>query len=100
VKIVRFHHTPKPPNQGVFGDGGKVPLSNLVNVSHYLRESVSLDAGLELGRGLFASLEVALFEAAVDANSQIVRDLTEEREAITKCKDQSTVRVDLHHWRC
>jgi len=48
-----------------------------------LGESISLDSGLLLGRGLLAPLKVALLETPVDANGQVVRDLKEKYDIIT-----------------
>jgi len=54
--------------------GNKYPF-HLLRISS-LGESVSLDPGLQLGRGLGAPLEVAFLEAPVDTDGQVVRDVT------------------------
>lgn len=40
-----------------------------------LRESVAVDTGLLLGRGLITPLEVTLLKTPINADSQVVRDL-------------------------
>jgi len=47
-----------------------------------LGESVSLNSGLQLGRGLLAPLKVALLETPVDTDGEVVRDLKEKYDVI------------------
>jgi len=47
-----------------------------------LRESISLNSGLQLGRGLLAPLKVALLETPVDTNGEVVRDLKDKYDVI------------------
>jgi hypothetical protein len=46
-------------------------------------ESVSIHPGLQLVRGLWAPLEVALLETPVDTDGKVVRDLKEKYAVIT-----------------
>jgi hypothetical protein len=50
-------------------------------ISSVLGESVSIHTGLQLVRGLWAPLEVALLEAPVNTDGKVVRDL--KRYAVT-----------------
>jgi len=64
-----------PPDHSVevFRGGGEKHLSRLKGVSSS-GESVSFDSGLQLERGLITPLEVALLEAPVNTDGQVVRD--------------------------
>ena len=62
--------------KNIFGDeGGKPSFSPCLSVTSSIGESVSVTPGLLLFRGLLAPLDVALLEATVDTDRQIVRDL-------------------------
>ena len=74
VKIVRVYRNLKSPGKSDFRDGGKRHHCHVLSIS-YLRESVSIDPGLLLGRGLIAPLETALLEAPIDTDGKAVRDL-------------------------
>jgi len=61
----------------VGNEGEKASVSSCLSVT-FLRESVSVTPGLLLCRGLWAPLDVAPLEAAVDADRQVVRDASGE----------------------
>ena len=62
-------------------------------------ESVSVTPGLLLLRGLFSPLDVALLEATVDTDRQIVRDLWERYDVGTGSEGyECAAGEDLHRW--
>jgi hypothetical protein len=70
--------TLKPPGNYTIRDGG----NGGVLISSVFWESVSIHPGLQLVRGLWAPLEVALLEAPVDTDGKVVRDLKEKCDVI------------------
>lgn len=61
----------------VGNEGEKASVSSCLSVT-FLRESVSVNPGLLLCRGLWAPLDVAPLETAVDADRKVVRDASGE----------------------
>ena len=88
--------TLKPPGNHTIGDGG----NGGVLISSVFRESVSIHPGLQLVRGLWAPLEVALLETPVDADGKVVRDLKEKYGVISReARLQLRREWDLHQWQ-
>jgi hypothetical protein len=77
LKLSACVHTLKTPNKSVLGGWGKGGSL----ISSVLGESISIHPGLQLVRGLWTPLEVALLEAPVDTDGKVVRDL--KRYAVT-----------------